>query len=399
MIDLLLYFWIITVAFGPAYNLVGDAGVFGLLFLIIIFSKKVRIEKKAFVSMTLFGIFLGIKSFGIIGTEYISVFHSAYSVVTGCIKLAMLFLLLPTIKQEIETRARNVTNAFMFLFHVSIAISTIILFTVGRDTYRVNVSKGGMLLSPQFYILVSVFMSMLLVFKLRKSNSDRIKNLVLLGINVSYIYAANYTTQLIFLFFGIIAVFICSSDMKRRNVAISLSLTMLLILVIVNWLPDIISYLNSTIFENNNTVSIRMTEIEMLLRRENLQGTDLVGRFERINMSFDVFKRNIISGLSFSEYNTRQTGLVVGGHAEWPDDLARYGLVGIALFFIFIKNGSEKLLSMMKHGTNELDISLLIVMVAYGFANPLIRSQEYVLLFLIIESVITWNISREEKVQ
>ena len=353
MVSLLLYLWVICVAFGPAYNVVGDPGVFALMLAIIIFTRRIQLDKKLITSTVLFTIFIAYKTIGIDTGQAISEFHSAYGVINTSLKLVFFSFFLQTIIPVIEDYREKVSNLFIVVYHISIALSIVILFIVGRNTYRTNVKEGGILLAPQIYITISVFMIMALVYILIHTGEKKAIRFILIGLNFIYIFMSNYTTQLIFVVIGI------------------------------PMLSTIIDTINKTIFATNETVNSRLNEIVLLLRRESIRGSDLMGRFDRIALSWNTFLTGPILGIPFSRYNTVSTGIVVGGHSEWPDDLARFGIVGGFIFGLFVIRLLKKCLDYDHEENKPFKKVVIVIVLLYGFSNPIIRYMEFEFFFLI----------------
>ena len=383
MVSLLLYLWVICVAFGPAYNVVGDPGVFALMLAIIIFTRRIQLDKKLITSTVLFTIFIAYKTIGIDTGQAISEFHSAYGVINTSLKLVFFSFFLQTIIPVIEDYREKVSNLFIVVYHISIALSIVILFIVGRNTYRTNVKEGGILLAPQIYITISVFMIMALVYILIHTGEKKAIRFILIGLNFIYIFMSNYTTQLIFVVIGILVVITLGSKMKKSNKVILIGIVGLLIVIGIPMLPTIIDTINKTIFATNETVNSRLNEIVLLLRRESIRGSDLMGRFDRIALSWNTFLTGPILGIPFSRYNTVSTGIVVGGHSEWPDDLARFGIVGGFIFGLFVIRLLKKCLDYDHEENKPFKKVVIVIVLLYGFSNPIIRYMEFEFFFLI----------------
>lgn len=391
----LLYLWILVISFGPAYNLIGDYGLILVLFIYVILNRKISIKRNVIFSAILFMIFIGIKAIGMNSSQAISVYHSAYAVVLGIIKLVALFMLLPDLYSIDISKREKMVNCFLFCFHISVVIGLVMLFIHGRNTYRDNAEIGGYILTPQFFVTLSVFMIMALIYISIKQKRNSFY-IVLIILDFLYIFMSNYTTQMLFALFGSALVLVGCTNMKKQKKTLFIVLIMVLLLVSVPALPELIRWLNNIFFANNSTVSTRLYEIEILLRRGDVAGTDLMGRVDRVGISINTFKKNIAFGVPFSAYNTTSTGLIVGGHSEWPDDLARYGIFGCILFIYLIYNGIKKILNWENGKIIDLKTTFILVIAAYGFANPIIRSQELELLYLIVLFVDTYVIGNEE---
>ena len=383
MLNLLLYLWVICVAFGPAYNVVGDPGVFALMIAIVILSRKISLDRKHITSTIAFAALLAYKSIGINNSQAIAVFHSAFGVINTGMKLIAFTIFLQVLFQVAGENKEKVIKLFVWLYHISVAISIVLLFVLGRNTYRDDVAAGGILLAPQIYITISVFVIMALVYILIHTGEKKAIRFILIGLNFIYIFMSNYTTQLIFVVIGILVVITVGSKMKKSNKVILIGIVGLLIVIGIPMLPNIIDTINKTIFATNETVNTRLNEIVLLLRRESIRGSDLMGRFDRITLSWNTFMTGPILGIPFSRYNTVSTGIVVGGHSEWPDDLARFGIVGGFIFGLFVIRLLKKCLDYDHEENKPFKKAVIVIVLLYGFSNPIIRYMEFEFFFLI----------------
>lgn len=383
MVNVLVVFFVICVSFGPAYNIVGDLGIFIFMLGIILFSKRKKIDRRLLPSLIVFNVLIVYKTIGMNNSQALSVYHSAYGVVNTAIKLIIFIFFLDILIPIFKEYRYKICSLFNVCFHISIFISIIILIKTGRDTYRVNISAGGLLLAPQIYITMSIFMVMALIYLIIQKKEKREIQIALVAMNIFYLFMANYTTQLIFGFLGMIVIFILGYEMKKSNKVILSGIIIVLAVVMIPMIPNIIEVINDTFFATNETVNVRLEEIVLLLRGQNIQGTDLKGRFDLMKLSFESFKNNPVLGIPFSSYNTKMTGLVVGGHSEWSDDLARYGVVGMIIFGWFLFESLYMILQYKNCNNISFKRAVIIIILLYGFSNPIIRYMEFVFLFFV----------------
>lgn len=387
----LLYVWTICISLSAAYNVVGDFGVILFILIFAVVLNRFTVNRKTACAVLAFGMFIAIKAVGIKGTQSISDYHSVYNMLSENAKRTSLFLLLPIMKKVSSENRRKADRAFLLFYHISVVLSIFVLNSVGRNTYRLSLSRDYILLAPQFYIMISVIMSMSLVYKIIKGREHRFMYVLLLLINITYIYMANYTTQMVFLILGCACSLIFCSDIRKRNSFINLSMLLVAVALAFPYLADIVIMIKDGFFADNPVVSVRLDEIALFLRRGNLMGTDLLVRVDRISLSLDTFKSNILTGVPFSMYNTTTTGVVVGGHSEWPDDLARYGLLGGILFAAFMYFGIMGAIPLKDKRIQDFRKPLILVLFLYGFANPFFRSGELLILYLIVDELILWK--------
>lgn len=116
-------------------------------------------------------------------------------------------------------------------------------------------------------------------------------------------------------------------------------------------------------FENVDTLSLRV-ELSMI--------------------GLNSFKQNALFGIDFRNHKSG----VIGGHAQWTDDLARYGIIGnlfLVLYYIFAAKYTVRQCksSFVKH----LMISEWIVFLILGFLNPCLSGTVLMVMFVVVPSL------------
>ena len=368
--------WVACFAIAPLYNILGEKMILiGLLFPIML-KCKMRVEKGVAACIIPFMLFLGIKfMFAINGYNAVSSFHSIYTLAFGMFELAILFICIGSCNFssiiDVENKKRTIRNFIIISFYGSLLASISLMMIRGRDFYRLDLASGGVFAAPQFFLLMSIVMSMALTYEALKDKKKRLLNIILIAIGFVYIILANYTTQLIFYLFGILLVTILTLMDTTAKKVMGVIILAVLTVFAVDRLPDFIYWVNNRFFAQNYTMHMRLNEIYTLLRFGDA-GRDLNGRFDLMNTSFATFKEHWLIGVPFSDYNTVNTGIIVGDHSEWVDDLARYGIIGSILFAVFIIKGINTICKEFKLNKTMI-ISYAVLISLYGFANPIIK--------------------------
>lgn len=368
--------WVACIAIAPLYNILGEKMILIGLLLPIILRRKMRVEKGVAAYVISFMLFFGIKLiFAINGYNAVSSFHSIYTLAFGMLELAILFMFIGSCNFssiiDNDINKRRIRAFIIISFYGSLLASIILMLIRGRDFYRLNLASGGIFAAPQFFLLIAIVMAMALTYEAIKNRNRRILNIVLIVIGFIYILLANYTTQLIFYIFAVLLVTaLTAMDTTVKKVFGVIVLAAFTVFA-VNRLPDFIYWVNNRFFSQNYTMHMRLNEIYTLLRFGDA-GRDLNGRFDLMSTSFGTFKEHWLLGVPFSKYNTVNTGIIVGDHSEWVDDLARYGAIGSLLFAIFSIKGIKTIF--MEFRLNKtMIISNTILIGLYGFANPIIK--------------------------
>ena len=368
--------WVACIAIAPLYNLLGEKMILIGILLPILFQRKLIIVRKTVLCIVPFILFFAIKLlFAVDRYNAISYFHSVFTLALGILELALLFACIKSFDfssvSALNVNRKRIYSFIVYSFYSSLVISIILMIIRGRDFYRADWSNGGILVAPNFYMLMSIVISMALTYEAIKNKKKRIVNGVLIVIGFIFILLANYATQLLFYLFGIILVCIFSLIDTTIKKIVGVFLLTILTVYSINQLPDFIYWINNRFFLQNPTMHMRLNEIYTLLRFGDA-GRDLNGRFDLMNLSINTFREHWILGVPFSQYNTVYTGIIVGDHSEWVDDLARYGVIGSVFFAVFAISGIKTIFTEFKLNKTMM-AAYTILIVLYGFANPIIK--------------------------
>ena len=368
--------WIICVTLSPVYNILGEKIIILGLVFPIIYYKKIKFDRGLVVSLLPFVVFFVIKLLFVIN-DYnpISSFHSVLTLAFAMFELFVLFICVQSCDFSrlygFTDKFYKIRRVILISFYSSLIFSIIIMIIKGRDFYRVNWSSGGVFVAPQFYLIISITISMALTYEAIKNKKRRLLNIVLILIGFAYAIFANYTTQIIFYLFGIALVYLLTILDTVTKRIIGVVLLSIFVIFTYSMLPEFILFVNDIFFMDNYTIHMRLNEIYTLLRYGD-SGRDLKIRFDLMGYSFETFKNNMLFGINFSDYNTMSTGIVVGDHCEWIDDLARYGIVGFVFFALFSIKGIDSIFKIFRLNKTMV-ISYDILIFIYGFANPIIK--------------------------
>lgn len=184
-------------------------------------------------------------------------------------------------------------------------------------------------------------------------------------LETAYVILSTYTTAILLLLFGYIYVFTRSLPRKRRIVIIILLGLSLLAIPIV--LPFVIG-LFSTGGGEADIVAIRLNElleISQGVDASNAGRGDFGSRIDLSVSSILAFLQHPLFGIGPSvNFDYVELGKVgVGQHAEWLDNLAKYGL------FSFLLIRYLYLYSKRNYNKNNVAIPLFVVL---GFFNPIL---------------------------
>lgn len=132
------------------------------------------------------------------------------------------------------------------------------------------------------------------------------------------------------------------------------------------------------------STSNKLIAIANVLRGDFANTDTLSLRLKLTMISVNSFKDNPVFGIDFANHKSG----VIGGHAQWADDLARYGILGncfIVISYMFAARYtirySEGL--MMKY----FMISEWIVFILLGFLNPCLSGTILMVMFVVVPAM------------
>lgn len=137
-------------------------------------------------------------------------------------------------------------------------------------------------------------------------------------------------------------------------------------------------------FFNNDIISGRLKDISYFILGQNLDEFSSVGnRWQGLILSFNTFIKNPFTGVG-AFYDLDHISRGVGGHSQWLDDLARYGILGVLPFWLFLFSVYKQ--SMMFYNTFNLKVNRIfwLYILMLGFINPIFGNQLNITMFILI---------------
>lgn len=217
-----------------------------------------------------------------------------------------------------------------------------------------------------------VYMTMLAIIAAigelkRKSNMPRymkVSILIFVIIGIKCMIDSTFTTSLLLLIVGIILVLLTNKKIPALNIPIYL-----LALVTVFLLSSYLGEFLSNIKLESADVTVRLNEIGHFLMGDDL-GTHTSGRVDYFWKSIECFLNYPLLGYNF----VANPEFSIGGHSEWVDILAVYGLIGgiplIATIVYKLKYISRTVKSKISNSYYGITIFVFVI---FGFIDPFLR--------------------------
>lgn len=157
---------------------------------------------------------------------------------------------------------------------------------------------------------------------------NRFVRIFLIALFLYAIFIAQFTIAIILTAIGVIMILI-SNNLTKDNVQFRVLIALLISIPILIFLPFILQFfVRSGLF--GYEVTVRIEEILVLLRGEELTGTDMILRFAQYNRSvFAFFSSFGLGKIVFDSVNP-------GTHSEILDGFANYGLLFLVFLFALV---------------------------------------------------------------
>lgn len=254
-----------------------------------------------------------------------------------------------------------------------------------RDTIQSdseNLFKGAFDLVYSMAIIVPSFLIPYLSLKRHHYNHSKlILVFVALFILVAFVFVikALFATAIITLMAGIFCLFF--EGRKRWLLKMIPPVIICMFLFLANF-NTILNFADKYI-GTDKVVSARLYEIKSILEGQSNEASDFSERKRLTQMSWNTFTENPLLGVCDEiDGNKSIEQIGIGGHNEWVDSLAKYGLCALLLFVFIIRVGQEQI----KDTESMIPIVLFVFV---GFNNPAFLYMVISSVFLLIPSYLS----------
>lgn len=384
--EILLYMWVVAISTGFVFNLFGEKVILLLLILLTVARRKIKPNYTLTISIIAFIVFF---SFKIVGenldrsSDYFGPWREVVRIITLIIALICLNSLLKEkwlFKRNVLFRCIRLFNIF---FYSTLFITILSLLKNGRGYYRNGSIEISPICAPQYFLIYSIVLGYILTCRVLSRNKGRLISIAKLITIVIFVLLMNYSTQMIFFLLAIAIASIESIGNNRQKKMLIIVILITAFVTIIPNLSGILMFLNEAYFSENLDVSMRLIELSQFFSNRDLSGKALGGRITIMLKSIESFQQYPLFGIPFAQYN-RTT---IGGHHEWADDLARYGLIGTTLFMLMVFSGLKEL-TYKNNIKKQKPVSILILFFIYGFFNPIVNFSTIISLILVYVGMI-----------
>ncbi len=377
MHDALKYLLAIFLSFGVIINIFGVKVIIATM--IIMYLTQKNTEYNILFCSIPFLLYLMVKCIPILGVEMKNDdFHGVYSYLIGLFGFLFFALLFkPVMKQIIDSNRnvkRRIQQIVYFGYYASTSVSLIYIYSNGRDAYRNGSFSENVFCAPYFFIFYAIAFVFLFWSRLLRNKGSLWKNVLGIIFNLFVVFSYNYLTQLLLTLVGMLVYFIYANRNRKTHWFVVIAVCIILIPMII-MLPSIIRS-SAVYFKESGNISYyeRLMDLSNLFSGRSGEMIDFDDRMQVFSVSYDSFLNRPLLGIRFDSYNTKAgLGILsIGGHYEWIDDFARYGIIGALLMIIFviylIVNCCKQL------GWNKsIYLPTVIIFILYGCFNPLLQ--------------------------
>lgn len=257
----------------------------------------------------------------------------------------------------------------------------------------INVFTGGGYGFAVGSAILAVYCFEMLIWKNVKKHKFWTFAFIVLISLVVYETKSTITTLALACGFGTAVLFrLCGiKTVKKLGIAHLFFLIIVVLLVMLFFLykEDIGAYILRKTSYSDDIFGIRMREIGVFLSQNQSMQTgaaDMTNRLERIMSSWEIFLQNPLFGVTY-KYGADSLMLAyfnIGGHGEFMDILARFGLLGgIPYLLIFVFS----LLKERRMQKNKIGFGYLMTFAVLFFFNPFIYFQSMTVIFFVLPAV------------
>lgn len=234
------------------------------------------------------------------------------------------------------------------------------------DTKYVQFRKAGIGSFGFIYMMVLAIPAVIGNLKSKNHPNKLITALIIIFCicGLKCIIDSTFTTAMLISVGGVFLVFISSRKSASLNVIIYLTTFFAFILF-----SRVVGNILINITVESADVTTRLHEIGNLLLG-NEGGTNTDGRMEHLRQSIECFFAYPLFGYNFTTNPTH----TMGGHCEWIDIFATYGIVGGIPIIFAILDKIKKVASNVKNKIGDPFYGIIIFLfVIYGFLDPFLR--------------------------
>lgn len=272
-------------------------------------------------------------------------------------------------------------GAFMSSYYTYIDPNIMKTISQAKDTELVEYRKLGIGSFGFVYMLVFCVISLFGALRNKALGNKRSTLLVIafLIVGIKCIVDSTFTTALLLTVIGVLLVLISDKNNRKYNHIAYISLFILFVFI-----SQLLGNFLANVTLKSSDVTIRLNEIGNLLLGEET-GENVGSRWDYMQKSLNCFWEYPLFG-----YNMQaKPQITMGGHSEWVDLFAVYGLVGgLPLLATVIYKLNETKKAVQKKMNYPFFGVLLMIFTFYGFVDPFLRLYHIgFVMFLIIPGI------------
>lgn len=291
---------------------------------------------------------------------------------------------------------------------IILAIKALVFYSNHRDAARRlaadqnafgSISIGGGYSFAFAATILIVYIFEMLLNKVIYKRKHKMLSVLFMVLMLYLVLETKSTLTIISLFFGLGLSLLNRNSVKRikgkillmdkRRIRFSQLLKVFMISILTIMVAMNIQLIGRFILSNVNgsdVVSQRINEVGIVLANGFQESDYFLYRLDRPMFSVTKFLESPIVGQGYKYgYIYKDSLPYMGGHSEWLDSLANYGLIGALPFFMVFYISLKK--SFQEIGS-IISCSYIATYIIMGFLNPLVVFHTSFVIFLIIPSLI-----------
>lgn len=358
-----------------------------LIFILLIFTSKlsiiIRMIKKTW-QLLIIILFIIVRSY-LAGNMGIG-FSDPMKVVVLISNMIIAYSLYVYIDEKNTVFKKKMLKLALIAITISILYSTYYIYFVDflavRNATMVDKGVGDFNL-VYGVVFIPIFCVINMKNFLYNKIAYNISFLLILIISFVFIIKANFMTALLLFVMSLfLSLYIPKTMTNSRKISLAFRIIfgLLLFFLLKNYIGDFIIYIARKNYFNW-VINTKLSVIGNYLIGYSNDLETLGERLGKIAYTMNSFKKSPLIGINYSNYNE----YTIGGHAQWFDDLARFGIIGFSLWIHFFYKAYKNVIKTTNNllCRNSINVAW-IVFVIMGFLNPNIMSSVTMILFVLI---------------
>ena len=234
-----------------------------------------------------------------------------------------------------------------------------------------------------YLVMFSLIPTIMLIFNKNKAFIKFFSILVVI-VFINVLIKGGFSTAILISVFGIVY-YLLPKTKNKITILIINCISVIIIVVLKNSIGKVLIDISNSL-DMSKMVSQRLSDVGYFILSGD-EGYNINLRIERLNWSIQSFLHNPVFGYNMVSNNLKI--IKPGGHADWIDMFAFYGIIGGLPIFLFITNCIKYIIMSLKNAVLKNCYNVVVFQfIIYGFIDPFLHIYHIgFAMFLIVPSI------------